>query len=173
MERKRAFVTGAKYLGLSCVLLFLGCDSTVKQPASTRAADEAAVRQTDENWSKAAQSKKVDDWVAFYSDDAVILPPNDKKASSKEEVREYPVGTARPCAQLGARQGGSRAVRRLCVHARQLSADNYRSKRQILDRPRQNAGDLEETSRRHLEMCRRHVELRSSRHTAVKRPITA
>jgi ketosteroid isomerase-like protein len=88
MERKKAFVAGAKYLGLSCVLLSVGCDSTVKQPASTRAADEAAVRQTDENWSKAAQSKKVDDWVAFYSDDAVILPPNDKKASNKEEVRK-------------------------------------------------------------------------------------
>jgi ketosteroid isomerase-like protein len=88
MERTRAFVAGATYLGLSCVLLFAGCDSTAKQPASTRAADEAAVRQTDENWSKAAQSKKVDDWVAFYSDDAVILPPNDKKASTKEEVRK-------------------------------------------------------------------------------------
>jgi ketosteroid isomerase-like protein len=88
MERTRAFVAGAKYFGLSCVLLFAGCDSTAKQPASTRAADEAAVRQTDENWSKAAQSKKVDDWVAFYSDDAVILPPNDKRASTKEEVRK-------------------------------------------------------------------------------------
>jgi ketosteroid isomerase-like protein len=88
MERKKAFVAGATYLGLSCVLLFLGCDSTVKQPGSTRAADEAAVRQTDENWSKAAQSKKVDDWVAFYSDDAVLLPPNDKKASGKEDNRK-------------------------------------------------------------------------------------
>src|ERR1700749_4380567 len=70
------------------VLLALGCNRTPQQPASTQAVDEAAVRQTDENWSKAAQSKKVDDWVAFYSDDAVILPPNDKKAASKEEVRK-------------------------------------------------------------------------------------
>jgi ketosteroid isomerase-like protein len=71
------------------VLLAFGCNRTPPQPASTQAADEAAVRQTDENWSKAAQSKKVDDWVAFYSDDAVLLPPNDKKASGKEEVRKY------------------------------------------------------------------------------------
>jgi ketosteroid isomerase-like protein len=71
------------------VLLAFGCNRTPQQPASTQAADEAAVRQTDENWSKAAQSKKVDDWVAFYSNDAVILPPNDKKASSKEDVRRY------------------------------------------------------------------------------------
>jgi len=88
MERKRAFVTGAKCLGLCCVLLFLGCESTTKQPGSTRAADEAAVRQTDENWSKAAQTKKVDDWLAFYSDDAVLLPPNDKKTSGKQDNRK-------------------------------------------------------------------------------------
>jgi ketosteroid isomerase-like protein len=67
----------------------LGCNRKPQQPASTQAADEASVRQTDENWSKAAQSKKVDDWVAFYSADAVILPPNDKKAGSKEDVRKY------------------------------------------------------------------------------------
>ncbi len=88
MERKSAFVTGAKYLGACCFLLFLGCDRTVKQPGPAGAAEEAAVRQTDENWSKAAQSKKVDDWLAFYSDDAVLLPPNDKKASGKENNRK-------------------------------------------------------------------------------------
>lgn len=88
MERKRALVTGAKYLGLSCALLLAGCDSTAKQPGSTRAAEEAAVRQTDENWSKAAQTKRVDDWLAFYSGDAVLLPPNDKKASGKESNRK-------------------------------------------------------------------------------------
>jgi ketosteroid isomerase-like protein len=71
------------------VLLAFGCNSTPQPPASTQAADEAAVRQTDANWSKAAQSKKVDDWVAFYSDDAVILPPNDKKATGKDDVRRY------------------------------------------------------------------------------------
>jgi ketosteroid isomerase-like protein len=71
------------------VLLAFGCDRTPQKPASTQVADEAAVRQTDENWSKAAQSKKVDDWVAFYSDDAVLLPPNDKKATGKADVRKY------------------------------------------------------------------------------------
>jgi ketosteroid isomerase-like protein len=92
LRGKTAIITGAKYLGLSCLLLVLGCNSGQQPPASTQAADEAAVRQTDDNWSKAAQSKKVDDWVAFYSDDAVILPPNEKKADSKESVRKE-IGT--------------------------------------------------------------------------------
>jgi ketosteroid isomerase-like protein len=83
-----AIIPGAKCLGLAGLLLVFGCNRTQQPPAATQAADEAAVRQTDENWSKAAQSKKVDDWVAFYSDDAVILPPNEKKASGKEDVRK-------------------------------------------------------------------------------------
>jgi ketosteroid isomerase-like protein len=84
MER----LQGTTTIFAAFVLLAFGCNRTPQPPASTQAADEAAVRQTDENWSKAAQSKKVDDWVAFYSDDAVILPPNDKKATGKEDVRK-------------------------------------------------------------------------------------
>src|ERR1700733_7766159 len=81
----KAMTTGASCLCLAGVLFIFGCNS---QPPSNQAADEAAVRQTDDNWSKAAQSKKVDDWVAFYSDDAVLLPRNDKKASGKESNRK-------------------------------------------------------------------------------------
>ena len=40
-------------------------------------ADEAAIRKLDTGWVKASQSKQVDAWVAFDSDDAVVLPPND------------------------------------------------------------------------------------------------
>ena len=82
----------AKYFCVSLVLVLLGCDSTSPQPASTKAADEAAVRQTDDNWSKAAQSKKVDDWMAFYADDAIVLPPNEKKVDNKEGIRKE-IGT--------------------------------------------------------------------------------
>ena len=67
---KTRIVRGVTYLGFSCIFFILGCNS--RPPASSPAADEAAVRQTDENWSKAAQSKKVDDWVAFYAKDAVL-----------------------------------------------------------------------------------------------------
>ena len=83
---KTWILQGVTYLGFSCVFLILGCNA--KPPASSSAADAAAVRQADENWEKAAQSKKVDDWVAFYADDAMILPPNEKKADSKEGIRK-------------------------------------------------------------------------------------
>ncbi len=67
-----------------------GCNSA-QQPAApdTRAAaDEALIRKADMDWVNAAKSKKVDDWVAFYADDAVVLPPNDKTASTKNGVRK-------------------------------------------------------------------------------------
>jgi ketosteroid isomerase-like protein len=86
-QGKTGIIRGVKYLGLSCVFFMLGCNS--RPPASSPAADEEAVRQADENWDKAAQSKKVDDWVAFYAKDAVILPPNDKKADTQEGIRKY------------------------------------------------------------------------------------
>jgi ketosteroid isomerase-like protein len=56
--------------------------------ADTRAADEAAVRKADADWVQAAQSKQADAWVAFYADDAVVLPPNDKMANSKESIHK-------------------------------------------------------------------------------------
>jgi ketosteroid isomerase-like protein len=57
-------------------------------PPDTRAADEAAVRKADEDWAAAAQSKQVDAWVAFYADDAAVLPPNEKMATTKESIRK-------------------------------------------------------------------------------------
>jgi ketosteroid isomerase-like protein len=79
------------FLCLSALLVIAGCSSSQVPTADTRAADEAAVREADTDWVKAAQTKKVDDWVAFYADDAVVLPPNDKTVTGKDSIRK-PVG---------------------------------------------------------------------------------
>lgn len=81
----------ARFLALSCALMLFGCTSAQQQsPATpdTRAADEAAIRNTDADWVNAAQTKQVDAWVAFYADDAVVLPPNEKLANSKDSIRK-------------------------------------------------------------------------------------
>lgn len=41
----------------------------------TRAAEEAAIRALDEQWSATAAKNDLDGTVAFYSGDAVFLPP--------------------------------------------------------------------------------------------------
>ena len=74
-------------LGFASLLLIAGCNSAQQAP-DTRAADEAAVRKTDADWMKAAQTKKADDWVAFYADDAVVLPPNDKTVTGKDNIHK-------------------------------------------------------------------------------------
>ncbi len=75
------------------VLLTLGCGPRPlsKEELSvldTRPAEEAAIRLADSYWVKAAQSKQVDAWMAFYADDAVVLPPNEKMATDKDGIRK-------------------------------------------------------------------------------------
>jgi ketosteroid isomerase-like protein len=58
---------------------------------SSSAADaniEQAIRDLDAQWSKAAQLKDVDKTVSFYSDDAIVLPPNEAMKTTKEAIRK-------------------------------------------------------------------------------------
>ena len=76
-----------KFILAVCVaLLPLGliCTASV---AGTKSADEQAVRDADAQWSKAAGTKDLDKTVSFYSDDAVVLPPNGPSAKTKEAIR--------------------------------------------------------------------------------------
>ncbi|MBZ5644780.1 MAG: DUF4440 domain-containing protein [Acidobacteriia bacterium] len=83
-------ITRTILLGFFCALAFLGCGPAPQPaaPADTRAADEAAVRKADEDWSAAAKANQVDPWVAFYTDDAVVFPPNEAMASGKDAIRK-------------------------------------------------------------------------------------
>jgi ketosteroid isomerase-like protein len=49
---------------------------------------EQALRDADAAWSKAAGSKDLDKTVAYYSDDATVLPPNAPAATTKEAIRK-------------------------------------------------------------------------------------
>ena len=75
-------------LGCAVVLLAVGCNSAPAPAPDTRAADEAAVRKADADWVKAAQTKNVEDWLGFYTDDVVVLAPNDKTAMGKQSARK-------------------------------------------------------------------------------------
>jgi len=89
VQSRTAILAVAMCLCVSCVLIVLGCSPA--QP-DTRAADEAAVRKADVDWATAAQSKQPDAWLAFYTDDTVVLPPNDQPASGKDSIRKSVAG---------------------------------------------------------------------------------
>src|SRR3974377_1812813 len=76
------------WLSLGVLLSTVACNTASAPAPDPRAAEEAAVRKTDADWVKAAQTKKVEDWVAFYTEDAVILPPNEKTTAGKEAIRK-------------------------------------------------------------------------------------
>jgi len=50
-------------------------------------ANEKAVRDADEQWSKVAGAKDLDKTVSFYADDAVVLPPNQTAVTTKDGIR--------------------------------------------------------------------------------------
>jgi uncharacterized protein (TIGR02246 family) len=57
-------------------------------PADTRAQDEAAIRANEVAWSAATQAKDLDKSVSFYAPDAVVLAPNEPKATTAAEIRK-------------------------------------------------------------------------------------
>ena len=78
----------APWLALASALLLTGCASQQPAAPDTRAADEAAIRKADDEWAKAGQTHSVDAWMAFYTSDAVLLPPNEPIADTPEKVRK-------------------------------------------------------------------------------------
>jgi ketosteroid isomerase-like protein len=50
-------------------------------------ADEKAVRDADEQWSKVAGAKDLDKTVSFYADGAIVLPPNQAAVTTKDGIR--------------------------------------------------------------------------------------
>ena len=52
------------------------------------ASDEQTLRDLDAQWSAAASAKDVDKTVSYYSDDAMVRPPNGPGATTKDAVRK-------------------------------------------------------------------------------------
>ncbi|HKV33304.1 MAG TPA: DUF4440 domain-containing protein [Pyrinomonadaceae bacterium] len=69
------------------VLVLLSLFAACQRQADTRAADEATLRNLDAEWSKAAGAKDLEKTVSYYTDDALILPPNIPTIQGKQGAR--------------------------------------------------------------------------------------
>ncbi len=67
-------------------LLITQCNQSTSSNPADRAAEEAALRNADMAWSKAAQANQVDNFIAAFLDDAVVLGPNQPITSGKEAI---------------------------------------------------------------------------------------
>lgn len=68
------------------ITLALGLTAAAICSADTKNIEQA-LRDLDAEWSKAASAKDLDKTVSYYSDNAVVLPPNAAIATTKEAVR--------------------------------------------------------------------------------------
>lgn len=77
-----------QFRAISLLLLLLLAASCQTQTAGdTHATDEAALRNIDSEWSKAAGARDVDKTVSYYAADAVVMPPNIPALTTKEAIR--------------------------------------------------------------------------------------
>ena len=49
---------------------------------------EQALRDSDDAWSKAAARKDLEKTIAYYSNDAIVLPPNAPIATTKDAIKK-------------------------------------------------------------------------------------
>ncbi len=64
------------------LLLTAGCK---QQPSA--AENEQTIRTLDAQWAKTAAAHDLEGTVAYYADDAVLLPPNEPLVSGKQAIR--------------------------------------------------------------------------------------
>jgi len=60
---------------------------SLSEKASVTQSVEQLLRDLDAKWAKAAAAKDVEQTIAFYSDGAIVFPPNATSAATKEAIR--------------------------------------------------------------------------------------
>jgi len=76
------------------VVIVAGCGSARVVDDGPAAADE--IRKLDEQWSATAAKNDLEGTLAFYADDAVVLPGNAPIATDKKAIRELWAGMLGP-----------------------------------------------------------------------------
>lgn len=79
-----------KRIGLVLILVLLIASFACQKQmvGDTRAADETTLKNLDAEWAKAAgTTKDVNKTVSYYSDDAIVMPPNIPTLTGKEPIR--------------------------------------------------------------------------------------
>ena len=69
-----------------CIALLTFTLACQRQAPDNRAV-ESTLKELDAQWSKAAAAKDLDKTVSYYSDDAIVLPPNAPAATTKEAIK--------------------------------------------------------------------------------------
>jgi ketosteroid isomerase-like protein len=80
-EQRQTF----RLVAASCLALLSFAFAGTTSAADTKS--EQDLRNLDAKWSAAAGAKDIDKTVSYYSDDAVVMPPNALSAETNETIR--------------------------------------------------------------------------------------
>jgi len=86
--------SGVLLVLFSCAFVAASCGPSATSDSG--AADAAAIRALDEQWSATAAKDDLEGTVAFYADDAVLLPPNALIARDRKSIRDSWAGLLGP-----------------------------------------------------------------------------
>ena len=75
---------------------FVASSCAPSATSDTRSADASAIQALDEQWSATAARNDLEGTVAFYADDAYLLPPNAQIATDRKSIRESWAGLLGP-----------------------------------------------------------------------------
>src|SRR5256885_12556778 len=78
-----------KTLFVFLFLLALSIACQTQGTSDTRAADEAALKKLDDEWSKVTAARDVEKMISYYSDDAMVMLPNIPTLTGKESIRTF------------------------------------------------------------------------------------
>ena len=75
-------------LALAGCLSLLSLTACTQTAPDTHAAEENTLRELDAQWSKTAEAHDLDATVAFYTDDAVVMPGDAPLINTRQAIRE-------------------------------------------------------------------------------------
>jgi ketosteroid isomerase-like protein len=75
-------------LAFACSLSLLSLTGCARTTPDTHEAEEKTLREVDAQWSKTAGAKDLDATVAFYGDDAVVMPGDAPVANTRQAIRD-------------------------------------------------------------------------------------
>jgi len=79
---------------MTAVAVCASCSRSIED--DNRAVDAAVIQKLDEQWSATAGRNDLAGTVAFYADDAVLLPPNASIATNAKAIRDSWAGLLGP-----------------------------------------------------------------------------
>ncbi|MCH8245117.1 MAG: DUF4440 domain-containing protein [Bacteroidetes bacterium] len=85
--QKHGFHSGIHVALLLALFLFIGCQAPAVE--SFTEADSAAITESVENWQAAVLDGRWSDVVANYSEDAILMPPNQPDVVSRASIQAW------------------------------------------------------------------------------------